>query len=134
MSVTIRTPNLNKWQKTLKTKVDDALMGSSEILRGDIVKAWLSGKAPDKTALKKGNKNYLNHKKSKGRKSKIDFNLSGDMQQAFTVKKLTRTMVQLFFNSSLERKKAQGNYNKRRNMLRIGTALHEKLEIGRAHV
>jgi len=124
MSVTIRTPKLNGWTKNLKTKVEPSLMYAGQILRGKVVKSWLSGKAPNGTGLKKGNTDYLDWKKGKGMKRQIDFmGLTGKLQQSFTVKKSGKNGILLWFNSLLQRKKAQGLFNKRRNMLRVGKKL-----------
>lgn len=123
MSVTVRTPKLNKWQRNLKTKVPVSLMYAGTILSGKIVKAWLSGKAPNGQSLKKGTEKYLKYKRSKGRGGKIDFNFSGKLQDSFTVKRLRSEGILLYFNSSIQREIARGLYEKRKNMLRIGKKL-----------
>jgi hypothetical protein len=127
MKSTVKTPKLDKTLKRLKGSTDKALMYTGGILRGKIVKQWLKGNDPNGKAFKKGNKKYLKWKKGEGRKGKIDFNLSGDMQEAFTWKKYAKNTVLLFFNSSIERDKAKGNYKKRKTMLKVGKKLREEI-------
>ena len=127
MSVQLDLKNLKKLDKGLNFKVEPSLLYSGEILRGRILKQWLKGTAPDGSGLKKGNAKYLAYKGSKGRRKKIDFNLSGDMQQAFSVKKTGRNAIMLWFMSAKERAKALGNYNKRKNFLRVGKKLRTEI-------
>jgi len=123
MSVTVKIPNLKGYQKALKSDSDKALMSASQILRGNIVKEWLAGRGADGKQFAKGTKEYLKYKRSKGRKAKIDLNFSGDLQQSFAAKKVRTGLIQLYFSSALQRKKAQGLYNRRRNMLKVSKKL-----------
>ena len=126
MTVELKLPKLKKRKKFLTKDVDKTMLQVGEILRGDVIKEWLKGKDPNGQTLKRGNKKYLTAKRKRGRSGKIDFNLSGDMQQSFSVKKYGIHAIVLFFNSAKERKKAKANYNKRKNMMKVGKKLRSK--------
>ena len=125
MSVTVSLKNIKSREKFLRRDVDKTLLYVGEILRGKIIKAWLSGTAPDGSSFKKGNSKYLSYKSSKGRRGKIDLNFSGDMQQSFSVKKDGKNAVMLWFKSAAERAKALGNYKIRKNMMKVGNKLND---------
>ena len=128
MSVIINTPNLNKRQKFLTKDVDKTLLYVGEILRGNVIKAWLSGKNAKGRDLKKGNKQYLRWKSNvKHKKNRINFNLSGDMQLNFKARKTKKNEVTLGFTSARELKKARWNYDIRKNMFILGRKVRNKM-------
>ena len=128
MSATVKTPNLDKHLKFLQKDVDKTLLYVGEILRGNVIKAWLSGKDPNGRQLKKGNTSYLNWKeKVKHKKRRINFNLSGDMQLNFKARKTKKNEVTLGFTSARELKKARWNYDIRKNMFILGRKVRNKM-------
>jgi hypothetical protein len=130
------TPNLDKLKKRLKNP-EIGLKEASLYVASTTITRWNKGKGLDNIDMlpltdEPEGKGYKT-KKTKGefknqvsRSGKPNMKLTGNMQNKLGVEKLTKTTYKVGWGDAKEQKKANGNQNKRTNMMKVNKLVANK--------
>lgn len=116
--IVINLDDIEARVKNLK-RIDETLVKSGFITKAHLVKNWLRGRGGDEKSMRPLTSVYANKKATSGRSPIPNLLFSGAMQQSLSVKKLSKTKADVTFLTSLQRKKAEGNQEKRKNMMAL---------------
>ena len=107
--------------------IDRSLFKAATLVKGHLVKSWLTGKGGDGIAMKPLTGNYANKKATAGRTPIANLNFTGLMQQSLTPVKRTKTRVDVTFLTAAQQQKADGNHKTRPNMMSLSNSIVDRV-------
>ena len=119
-----KTPNLDKLQRRLKNPQVGLKEASTSVL-AKAVKNWKSGKGLDGVTMKPLSDDYRKLKQSNKLKGQVntsglpDMLLTGKMIANFGIEQVSKYVYKVGWTNSNQQQKANGNQNKRPNMLNV---------------